>query len=239
MVEPQRSRCDVGARLVERCTTGSRKVLSLLVAEVRLRRSQGRPVSLSLVTIGSDRDQVVTDALASGVAEQLLNDPFALFVLTLAELVMPDSTLRVGDVYRRPVLVAESAPDRIVTVERDRIPDPHVLRGLPDVVNVLFERELRRVDADHDQSLIFVLLGPRADIGERAEPVDAGVRPEIDKNDLFTQVRCVERWRIEPTGRPIEIGQVTFDGQRSRPGVAAYAEQTHLAPPKRFINAVT
>ena len=89
------------------------------------------------------------DALASSLAQaqQLLNDPFALFVLTLAELVVPDSSLRVGDVQRRPVLVAEGPPDRIVAVERDRILDPHVLRGRPDVVNVLFERELRCVDA--------------------------------------------------------------------------------------------
>src|SRR2546421_4615164 len=230
-VELQGFRRDVGARLVERGPTGRRKVLSLLVAEVRLGRAQVRPIGLSLDAIGSDRDQVVTDALASGLPQQLLNDPFALFVLTFAELVMPDSSLRVRDVHRGPVPVAESTPDRIVAVERDRIPDPHVLCGLAHVVDVALERELGRVDANNDQPPVAVLLGPRADVSQRAEPVDAGVRPEIDDNDLLTDVRRGERRRIEPTGRPVETGQVTLDGQRSRPCVPEHAEQAHFAPP--------
>ena len=48
-------------------------------------------------------------------------------------------------------------------------------------------RELRRVHADHHQSLVLVLLGPGADIGQRAQPVDAGVGPEIDEHDLAAQ----------------------------------------------------
>src|SRR5437867_4468203 len=168
MVELQRIRRDVGTRLVERGPTGRRKVLRLLVAEVRLGRPQARPIGLSLETIGSDRDQVVTDALASGLAQQLLNDPFALFVLTLPELVVPDSSLRVGDVHSGPVPVAESTPDRIVAVERDRIPDPDVLRGLAHVVDVALERELGRVDANNDEPPVAVLLGPRADVSQRA-----------------------------------------------------------------------
>jgi hypothetical protein len=44
----------------------------------------------------------------------------------------------------------------------------HVLGGLADVRDVPFERELRRVDTDHDKALIAVLLGPRPDIAKRA-----------------------------------------------------------------------
>src|SRR5207237_508279 len=127
----------------------------------------GRPVAgLSLETVGSDGHQAVTDAVASALAQQPLDDPFALFVLALAELVVPDSSLRVGEVRGRPVPVCEGLPDRVAAVERDRILDAHVLRRPADVVDVLFEWELRRVNADHDQPLVLILPGPGADIAE-------------------------------------------------------------------------
>jgi hypothetical protein len=39
------------------------------------------------------------------------------------------------------------------------------------------------VDADDHESLVAVLLVPGADVAERAEPVDARVRPEVDQDD--------------------------------------------------------
>src|ERR1700730_3750130 len=87
LVEPERVWRDVRSRLVERDTTGRREVLSLLVAEVRLGRREVRPIGLRLETVRDDGDQSVADALDAGLAQQLLNDPFALFVPTLAELV--------------------------------------------------------------------------------------------------------------------------------------------------------
>jgi hypothetical protein len=80
-------------------------------------------------------------------------------------------------------------PDRIIAIERDRIVDGHVLDGLAHVVNVAFKRELRSVDPDHNQPQIRVPLSPGAYKGECAEPVDAGVGPEVDKNDLPVQIR--------------------------------------------------
>ena len=157
--------------------------------------------------------EIVRDTAASAFAQQLLNDPFAFVVRTLAVVVVANSSFPVSDVRGRPVVVAERLPDRIVRIERDRILDPHLLRGLADVVDVALERELGRVDADHDQAIIRVLLRPRTDIAERAEPVDAGVRPEIDEGHLSAQVRGRERRRIEPPGRPVEPRHVTLDGQ--------------------------
>src|SRR2546427_431032 len=81
----------------------------------------------------------------------------------LAEMVVPDSSVLVGDVHGGPVPVAEGLPDRVVAVERDGILDPHLLRRLADVVDVPLERKLQRVDADHHEALIRVLLGPGAD----------------------------------------------------------------------------
>jgi hypothetical protein len=185
--------------------------VTLLVAEIRLGRLQVRPIGLSLETSAGDVGQVVSDAVATCFAQQLLDDPLAVLVSALAELVVSDPSVRVGDVRRRPVLVAERLPDRVVGVEGDRIFDVHVLRSLDDVVGVPFERELGRVDAHHDQPLIPVLLGPGADITERAEPVDARVRPEIDEDDLSLQVGCREGRRVEPAGRPVESRHVTLD----------------------------
>jgi hypothetical protein len=124
---------------------------------------------------------------------------------------VPDSSLCIGDVGGRPVLVVEGAPDRVVAVERDRILDRHLLRSLAHVVGVLLERELGRVNADHHQPVLLVLLRPRPDVRERAEPVDAGVRPEVDEDDFPLEVRGRERLRIEPPGGAVERRQLAFD----------------------------
>ena len=128
-------------------------------------------------------------------------------------MVVPDSPFRVRDVHGGPVVVVERVPDREVGVERDRILDAHVLRGPADVVGVVLERELRRVDADDDQALIHVLLVPRADVAERAQPVDARVRPEVDEHDLPAQAVRGERLGVEPAGRALEAGQVGLGSQ--------------------------
>src|SRR3712207_6690796 len=39
------------------------------------------------------------------------------------------------------------------------------------------------MDADRGQPLGSILRGPRADVGQRAEPVDAGAGPEVDEDD--------------------------------------------------------
>ncbi len=109
----------------------------------------------------------------------MVEDHLALVVAALAELVVPDLSLRVGHVDRRPVVVGEGLPDRVVGVGSDRVRGVQGFRRLRDVLRVRLEAELRRVDADDDEALTLVLLGPGADIAERAEPVDARVRPEV------------------------------------------------------------
>jgi hypothetical protein len=96
-----------------------------------------------------------------------------------------DATLGIHEVERRPVLIAERPPDRVLAVDRHRC-HLHVLDGLANVVEVLFELELRRVDADHHRPPALVLVGPRARVS--VQPVDAGIGPEVDEND-FAQAR--------------------------------------------------
>jgi hypothetical protein len=97
------------------------------------------------------------------------------------------ATLRIDEVQRRPVAVVEGPPDSVLVVHGDRVVDLHPLHGSSDVVDALLEWELRRVDAYHHQPLILVFVVPGADIGSRPQPVDAGIGPEIDKDDLTAQ----------------------------------------------------
>ena len=231
----QRLARDVAARLVVRDTAGRVEVLPLRVAEVGLGRAQVRPVGLRLESVWRDRDEIVIDALACGLAQQVLDHPLAFVVVALAEVVVPDLALRVCEVDGRPVAVGEGAPHPVVAVERKRVLDSHVLRGPAHVVNFALERELRRMDADDDEPEVAVFRGPRAHKSQRAEPVDAGVCPEIDENDPPTQLRWSERRGIQPAGRAVETREVTLDGQRGRAWMAARAEEAHV----RLISAVS
>jgi hypothetical protein len=87
----------------------------------------------------------------SGLGQQLLDHHLRLAVCTLAEVVMADTPLRVGEVEGGPVVVPEGQPHRVVVVGRDRVGDLHVLHGPADVTGAPLERELGCVDADHHQ----------------------------------------------------------------------------------------
>jgi len=152
----------------------------------------------------------------SVLGQQLLDDHFRLLVFAFAEVVVPDAALRVGEVQGRPVVVAEGTPYRVVVVDRDRVTDPHVPLGAADVVGVVLERELGCVHADHDQPEAGVFPGPGAEVGELAEPVDAGVGPEAGQDDVPPQPGRRQRRRVEPPRRAAERRQLTLDGQPGR-----------------------
>src|SRR3974390_3805529 len=95
-----------------------------------------------------------------------------------------DAPLRVDEILRRPIIVVEGAPDDVAAVNRNGIVAPQRFSLPADVINVLFKSEFRRMHADDDQSLVLVFLRPSAQVGLRAQPVDAGVRPEMDEDDF-------------------------------------------------------
>ena len=136
--------------VVEAQRRGSRRleVVGALVAEVVLGRLERLPVGGGLDAVGFDGHRILGDA------QQLLDDLFRPLVVALSESMVPDLPLGVDDVESRPVSVVEGLPDRVVVVDRDRIVDPHLLHGPADVVEVVLERELGRVHADHDQAVI-------------------------------------------------------------------------------------
>ena len=76
---------------------------------------------------------------APASASNFLNDHFRLFVCALAEMMMPNTPLRIDEIQRRPILVVEGTPYDMVVVDRDRVIDPHVLHGPAHVVRGSFQ----------------------------------------------------------------------------------------------------
>src|SRR5262245_20913103 len=109
---------------------------------------------------------------------------------------------RIDEVERRPVQVPARAPDGVVVVAGDPIFDLQLEQSAADVVDVVLKPEFWRVDANHDEP-IAVLFGPRAYVWKRAEPVDAGVGPEIDQHHSAGQARHGETRRVEPLPRTV------------------------------------
>ena len=109
-----------------------------------------------------------------------------------------------GEVHRRPVMVVECTPDAEVVVLGDRPIDLEPAQRVAHVVDVVLEAELGRMGTDYHQTLIAVLGRPRTDIGQRAQPVDAGVGPEIDQDDLAAQALHSQRLGVQPRGGPGE-----------------------------------
>src|SRR4051794_5839604 len=107
---------------------------------------------------------------------------------------MANLPLRIDEIERRPIVVVERLPECIVIINCDWMLKAYVLHGAANVINVVLECELRRVDADHHQSVMLVFLGPRADIRKCTLPIDAGIGAEIDQDDLAAQASC-RQWR--------------------------------------------
>ena len=124
-----------------------------------------------------------------------------------------NASLRIDEIERRPVSVGKSVPYRKVVIDGDGIVDAHALGGAAHVIDVVLERKLGSVHADHHQPLILVFLGPGANIGQRAQPVDARIRPDVEHDHLSAEPIRRQGRRIQPRGRSVKRGDFTFDGQ--------------------------
>src|SRR5918998_3081890 len=147
-------------------------------AEVGLGRAQVIPVGRRLHAGSFDGYELAVDA------QELLDDALELLVASFAEVLVADDAVAVGEVQRRPVVVGEGAPDLVVVVDHDRVVDRSLACRAPHAVDVVLEGELGRVDADDDQPIVAVGLGPRADVGPLAQPVDARPGPEVHEHDV-------------------------------------------------------
>jgi hypothetical protein len=130
---------------------------------------------------------------------------------------MTNALLRIDEKERRPSLVPESAPNGVIVVDSDRIVDLHVFHGPANVGDVLFELELRGTPIT-TKRWSFVFLGPGADIRQLPPPVDAGVGPEIDQNNLALQSR------IRPSV-PISKATAIFRAVSCEPSIPLLAQR--------------
>ena len=148
----------VSAARVEQCAVRRDEPLASAVTEIRLGRAQVVPIGLRLDAAPSTG----TSSRSTPSSRWMPRSRF--FVASFAELLVADDPLRVDEVQRRPVVIGERAPDRVVVVDRDRIVDRSRLDRVAYAIDVMLEGELRRVDADHDQPVVSICLRPRADV---------------------------------------------------------------------------
>ena len=108
MVASQVLRRLVDLRRVAFHPAGRREVLGLAVPEVGLASVEGSPIRRHFRTARIHGHQLGPGEVGTGVHEQLLDHSLRALVVALAESMMPDATLRVDEVQRRPVVVAKA-----------------------------------------------------------------------------------------------------------------------------------
>ena len=101
-------------------------------------------------------------------------------------------------VLGRPETVFVALPDGEIIVLHHRPGHLVVLGGLHHVFIHFLEMELRRVDADYDQTVVGVAFVPSPQVGKRADAVDAGISPEINQHDLASQPFHREWAAVDP-----------------------------------------
>ena len=114
-------------------TTGRREVLGARIADIIFGRLQAVPIGGSFDTTGIDRNQLVIDAADSGLGQQLLKNPLRLLVVALAEVMMANLPLRIDEIERRPIVVVERLPERVVVINCDWMLKAHVLHGAANI----------------------------------------------------------------------------------------------------------
>ena len=112
--------------------------------------------------------------------------------------------MRVDDIQCWPILIVESTPDHMLVVDGDRVGDLQAGHGGANVVVVFLKLKLGCVDPDHHQPVTLVFLSPGAPMRKRAQPVDAGIGPEIDQDDFSAKFRRRQGRRVKPRIRLLE-----------------------------------
>ena len=130
-----------------------------------------------------------------------------------------DVALRVDEVDGQASTGCRKPPDPEVVVDGDGIVDLQVGDRLLDVGDLLLERELGRCTPITTRPWSRY-LGPGADIRERPQAVDAGVRPEVHQHDLAPQPLRRQRRRVQPFHRADQRRQLAFDRPRGSPAPA-------------------
>src|SRR6516165_1395326 len=163
------------------------------MADVVFAGLQITPVCSSFGSLRIKRNYLVTRSARTVLLQESLNHNLRLFVFALTENMVADASLCIGEIESRPIIIAKRAPDRMIVIDHDRVVDAHVLGGPAEVVDILFKRELGRMDADHDQTRVSIFVSPSTYIRKLTPPVDTGIGPEINQNDFSLQPSALQR----------------------------------------------
>jgi hypothetical protein len=79
------------------------------------------------------------EILVTRLRQEVANGLLGLRILAFAKVMGTNVPARIDEVVRRPVLVVEALPDRIVVIERHRIGDSQLRDGPAHIPQVLLE----------------------------------------------------------------------------------------------------
>jgi len=96
----------------------------------------------------------------AGLGEELADDALGTVVPALAEMVVAHAPPGVDEIVGGLIVIVEGAPERIVVVERDRIGNAELPDRPAYIFGIALEREFGRMDADDDEPVWPVALGP-------------------------------------------------------------------------------
>src|SRR5258708_6064499 len=97
---------------------------------------------------------------------------------------LPNVSLAIDEIVRRPILVLVCIPGSIIIVLGNRVVNPKPTDCIYDIGVIFLKLKLWSVYTDDNQSLIFIRVVPSSDIGECANTVNTGIRPEINQDDF-------------------------------------------------------
>src|ERR1700730_4500169 len=110
MIDPPPCGGNIGMPFVPYGAVARNEVLGTLVADVVFRGFEVDPIGRSFRANRMYRYQSMIDIALTAFGQQLLNSPFRLFVIALAELVMSNIAPLVDKIECGPIVVSEGTP---------------------------------------------------------------------------------------------------------------------------------
>ncbi len=141
LIQLERSRNRIPHGVITRHGHGRGEVFGASVADIGLRRAHGAVVGGALHALAFHGAGDGRQSLGTRLGEQLPQGGLGLVIVSFAEMVAANATLRVDEVVRRPVFVVERPPDAIAVVDGHRVFDAEIVNGTLHVVLVFLERE--------------------------------------------------------------------------------------------------
>ena len=150
---------------------------------------------------------------------------------------LANASTRVDEVERRPVLILEGPPDRIIVVDHDRIVDLHLLQRRDERCRCSSRMRTRGCARRSRRALAGTSAPRRGRYGSVRSQLMQRVGAEVDEHDLAGEARRRQPRRIEPLGRAAECRQLSATLPSRASSCAEHAEvrggERHRRPPRK------